>query len=276
MCELNRFSYVWLLVTLWTEVPRAPLSMGFSRQEHWSRLPGPPPGDLPTPGIEPISPALILLFILRKIMIFKNLFTGWITICDQSWTNRTLTYVADFTVFDSFLAFPTATQVPLGPHWNEVRTTCWVPWRHHFIQFPTPFSPSRCFSVDWCSRVRPADIHPLWHFHSEPSQYWSWRKTCSYPNMICLFIEKGILRELLPSPSNSWNVSRHKLSHDQDNPLWDSINVFFICQNENSFNVSDCEVIHVYCRKFRGRKYRLNYNDENTSPRESHNLNFGI
>ena len=178
--------------------------MGFSRQEHWSGLPYLSQQDLPSPRIEPTSPALILLFILRKSMIFKNLFTGWITICDQSWTNRTITSVADFTVFDRFLAFPTATQVPLGPHWNEVRTTCWVPWLHHFIQFPTPFSPSRCFFVDWCSRVRSADIHPLWHFHSEPSQYWSWRKTCSYPNMICLFIEKGILRGLLPSPSNSW------------------------------------------------------------------------
>ena len=38
--------------------PQAPLSMGFSRQEYWSGLPGPPPGDLPDPGIEPGSPAL--------------------------------------------------------------------------------------------------------------------------------------------------------------------------------------------------------------------------
>jgi len=32
--------------------------MGFSRQEYWSGLPGPPPGDLPNPGVEPRSPAL--------------------------------------------------------------------------------------------------------------------------------------------------------------------------------------------------------------------------
>ena len=38
--------------------PQAPLSMGFSRQEHWSGLPFPPPGDLPDPGVEPTSPAL--------------------------------------------------------------------------------------------------------------------------------------------------------------------------------------------------------------------------
>ena len=35
---------------------RAPLSMGFSRQEYWSGLPFPPPGDLSEPGIEPVSP----------------------------------------------------------------------------------------------------------------------------------------------------------------------------------------------------------------------------
>ena len=38
--------------------PPAPLSMGFSRQEHWSGLPCPPPGDLPNPGIKLTSPAL--------------------------------------------------------------------------------------------------------------------------------------------------------------------------------------------------------------------------
>ena len=42
----------------WTVACQAPLSMGFSRQEHWSELPFPSPGDLPDPGIEPGSPAL--------------------------------------------------------------------------------------------------------------------------------------------------------------------------------------------------------------------------
>ena len=45
-----------LFATLWTVACQAPLSMGFSRQESWSGLPGPPPGDLPNPGIEPESP----------------------------------------------------------------------------------------------------------------------------------------------------------------------------------------------------------------------------
>ena len=41
--------------TLWTVAGQAPLSMGFSRQEYWSGLPCPPPGDLPNPGIKPRS-----------------------------------------------------------------------------------------------------------------------------------------------------------------------------------------------------------------------------
>ena len=46
-----------MLATPWTVASQAPLSMGFSRQEHWSGLPFPSPGDLPDPGIKPESPA---------------------------------------------------------------------------------------------------------------------------------------------------------------------------------------------------------------------------
>ena len=50
--------HVQLFVTLWTVAHQAPLSTGFSRQEYWSGLPFPPPGDLPDPGIKAVSPAL--------------------------------------------------------------------------------------------------------------------------------------------------------------------------------------------------------------------------
>ena len=53
MCELN---CVQLFVTPRTVAPQAPLPMGFSRQESWSGLPFPSPGDLPDPGIKPTSP----------------------------------------------------------------------------------------------------------------------------------------------------------------------------------------------------------------------------
>ena len=48
---------VVLSVTLWTVAHQAPLSMVFSRQEYRSGFPWPPPGDLPNPGIKPVSPA---------------------------------------------------------------------------------------------------------------------------------------------------------------------------------------------------------------------------
>ena len=51
------FSHVQLFAMLWTVAHQAPLSMGFSMQEHWSGLPCPSPGDLLDPGIEPVSPA---------------------------------------------------------------------------------------------------------------------------------------------------------------------------------------------------------------------------
>ena len=54
-CMLSHFSHVLLFVTTCTVACQAPLSMGFSRQEYWSVLPCPHPGDLPGPGIEPVS-----------------------------------------------------------------------------------------------------------------------------------------------------------------------------------------------------------------------------
>ena len=55
---MKSLSHVRLFMTPWTVACQAPLSMGFSRQEYWSGLPFPSPGDLPDPGIEPGSPML--------------------------------------------------------------------------------------------------------------------------------------------------------------------------------------------------------------------------
>ena len=55
---VKSLSRVRLFVTLWTVAHQAPPSLGFSRQEYWSGLPFPSPGELPDPGIEPRSPAL--------------------------------------------------------------------------------------------------------------------------------------------------------------------------------------------------------------------------
>ena len=56
--KVKSLSCVQLFGTLWTVAYQAPPSIGFSRQEYWSELPFPSPGDLPNPGIEPRSPAL--------------------------------------------------------------------------------------------------------------------------------------------------------------------------------------------------------------------------
>ena len=57
ICE-SEVSRVQLFVTPWTVAYQAPPSMGFSRQEYWSGVPLPSPGDLPDPGVEPGSRAL--------------------------------------------------------------------------------------------------------------------------------------------------------------------------------------------------------------------------
>ena len=56
--KVKLLSHVQLFATPWTVAYQASPSMGFSRQEYWSGLPFPSPGDLPNPGIEPRCPAL--------------------------------------------------------------------------------------------------------------------------------------------------------------------------------------------------------------------------
>ena len=56
--KVKSLSHVRLFAIPWTVAHQAPPSMGFSRQEYWSGLPSPSPGDLPDPGMEPSSLAL--------------------------------------------------------------------------------------------------------------------------------------------------------------------------------------------------------------------------
>ena len=55
MCMLSHFSCIKLFVTLWTVACQIPLSLGFTKQEHWSGLLCHLPGDLHNPEIEPVS-----------------------------------------------------------------------------------------------------------------------------------------------------------------------------------------------------------------------------
>ena len=56
LSAVQLLSRVQLFATPWIIARQAPLSMGFSQQEHWSGFSYPPPGDLPNPGIEPQPP----------------------------------------------------------------------------------------------------------------------------------------------------------------------------------------------------------------------------
>ena len=98
-CVPSCFSHVQLFVTQWTVACQAPLFMGFSRQEYWSELPCPPPGDLPDTGIEPWilhcrwilyrwaprRPTNInfnnLFFLIYKAFLDRGLRFTWLVIC---------------------------------------------------------------------------------------------------------------------------------------------------------------------------------------------------
>ena len=88
MCA-QLLSRVLFFVTPWTVVHQASLSMGFSRQEYWSGLPFPTPGDLPDPGVEPMSAALqvdsLPLSHLRSLttsdILLTSIFTSALYFC---------------------------------------------------------------------------------------------------------------------------------------------------------------------------------------------------
>ena len=67
VCVCYLPSYVRLFETPWTVAHQVSLSLEFSRQEYWTGLPFPPPGDLPDPGIKPGSPALQADFLLSEL-----------------------------------------------------------------------------------------------------------------------------------------------------------------------------------------------------------------
>ena len=80
----HTLSHVQLFVISWTVAHRAPLSLGFSRQEYWSGLPFPSPRDLPDPGIEPLSLVSFRFFTTVPLRKFSTVFRGRSTlICNK-------------------------------------------------------------------------------------------------------------------------------------------------------------------------------------------------
>ena len=74
---MKSLSRVRLFATPWTVAYQDPPSMGFSRQEHWTGLPFPSPGDLTNPGMKPGSPALqggaLLSEPLEDVIVYATL-----------------------------------------------------------------------------------------------------------------------------------------------------------------------------------------------------------
>ena len=82
-------SRVQFFITSWTVAHQAPLSTEFSRQEYWSELPLPSPGDLPKPEIEPGSPALQAdsllsepIYMSSSSVQFSSVAQSCLTVCD--------------------------------------------------------------------------------------------------------------------------------------------------------------------------------------------------
>ena len=81
---LHALSRIWLFVVARTVAHQSPLSMAFSRQEHWSGLPFPSPGDFPNPGIKTESPVFLhrqvcffLLLLFVCFVFFLTTVTTW-------------------------------------------------------------------------------------------------------------------------------------------------------------------------------------------------------
>ena len=75
-CACSVAQLYMTLATPWTVAHQAPLSMGLSQREYWNGLPFPPPGDLPDPGIEPVSPAFLTVQVHSLPLIHQGRWGG--------------------------------------------------------------------------------------------------------------------------------------------------------------------------------------------------------
>ena len=127
---LSHLSRVRLFATLWTVALQAPLCMGFSRQEYWSGLPCPPPGDLPNPGIEPTSPWLLHCIFFTTELLGKPL--------------SKVVYIKNNTVLSCFsrvqllvTLWTVAPRAPLSMGFPRQEYCSWLPFLSPEKVFPT-------------------------------------------------------------------------------------------------------------------------------------------
>ena len=96
-------SHVQLFVTPWHVTCQVPLSMGFPKQEYWSGLPFPSPGDLPHPGIKPTSPTLV-----GKFSTTDHQGSPYVCVCvyRYRYNFRRMVYVCIYTIIYILSGFP--------------------------------------------------------------------------------------------------------------------------------------------------------------------------
>ena len=152
--EVKSLSHVQLFVTPWTVACQAPLSMGFSRQEYWSGLPFPSPGDLPNSGIEPRSPALqadalfseppgksgIHIFSLNLSLDSYGQFTQWP--CKQLKLDVSKTELIIHSLVISTTIHPVSLQSPFNLHSLSHFSSS----SHHFLTWTTSTASSVTFT----------------------------------------------------------------------------------------------------------------------------------
>ena len=102
--------YVWLFATPWTVVCQAPPSMGFPRQEDWSGLPFPSPGDLPNPGIKPGSPTLQVDSLLSETPVDMSLSKLQEIVKDREGVTKSQTQLSDGTTTN---CVPSPSPIPI-------------------------------------------------------------------------------------------------------------------------------------------------------------------
>ena len=136
--NMELLSHVQLFVTPWTVAYQAPQSMEFSRQENWSGLSFPSPGDLSNPGIEPGSPALQADALTseppgKPLCILKSQFSSvsqsCLTLCDPMYCTT-----PGFPVHHELPVYPNS--CPLSRWWHLTITSSVVPFSSCLQSFP--------------------------------------------------------------------------------------------------------------------------------------------
>ena len=131
-------SSIQLFVTPWTVAYQAPLSIGFSRQEYWRRLPFPSPGDLPDPGIKAVS--------LMSPSLADGFFNTRATWEALSTTGANIYEIQRFQKNPDFQLFLTTWRTwwlgTLALH-SQSADTIWVCFRQALLPYSPPAPPAR-------------------------------------------------------------------------------------------------------------------------------------